>query len=97
MQDALLLIATCVIAALGFASMAFSQKRHWQLLHASTVTAEPPSGLRIAGWLLIGLAAIPCIWRDGLAFGLLLWTATLTVSGLLVIVCLAGLRSRVEK
>lgn len=97
MQNALLLIATCVIATLGFGLMAFSQKQHWRLFRASTAMTAPPAWLRVAGWLLVGLAAIPAIARDGPAFGLLLWTIMLTVSGLLVITCLARLRRRVEK
>lgn len=92
MTAVLLLLATFAIAALGFAMAALSQKQHWQLLHSAVAAPEPPRWLRAVGWFLIGLAVIPAIARDSLAFGLLLWATILTMSGLLVIACLTWLR-----
>jgi hypothetical protein len=93
MKDALLLVATCAIAAVGFAMMAFSQKQHWPLRQGSNAP-RLPEWLRLTGALFLMLAAIPAVLRDGLAFGLLLWSGMLTVSGVLVIVCLARLHGR---
>lgn len=92
MTGALLLLATCITAAIGFALMAASQKQHWPLLPLSRRPAAP-AWLRPAGWLLVFLAIIPAIVRDGLAFGLLVWSGMITMSAALVVVGLA-LRAR---
>lgn len=96
MRDAFLLLATCSIGANGFALMAFSQKQHWSLLRLSS-PARPPVWLRPTGWILLGLAAVPALVRDGLAFGLLLWTTLLTFSALLVIGFIVKLSKRGSK
>lgn len=90
MRDTLLLLASCAIATLGFALLASSQKQHWLLLRPHTST-RPPAWFRPAGWVLLGLAAVPALIRDGLAFGLLLWTGLLTLSAILVVGAAVGL------
>lgn len=87
-MGALLLLATCVTASAGFALMAASQKQHWLLLGRSG-RAAAPAWFRPAGWLLVLLAAVPAIARDGIVFGLLLWSGMITISAALVVVCLA--------
>lgn len=96
MRDTLLLFAACTIATLGFALLAFSQKQHWLLLRPHTST-RPPAWFRPAGWVLLGLAAVPVLIRDGLAFGLLLWTGLLTLSAVLVVGAAVGLGKRTGK
>lgn len=93
MRDTLLLLATCAIAALGFALMAFSQKQHWPRLRPSGGLQRSPAWFRPTGWVLLGLAVIPVVVRDGLAFGLLLWIGLLTFSAIPAI----GLAARLGK
>jgi hypothetical protein len=88
MTGALLLLATCVTAAIGFALMAASQKQHWPLPGLSRRPAAPP-WFRPAGWLLVLLATVPAVARDGLAFGLLLWSGMISISAALVVVGMA--------
>lgn len=80
-----LLLATGIVAAIGFVLMAFSQKQHWLAAGRTNRPAAPP-WFRPAGWLLVFLAAIPAIARDGAAFGLLLWSGMLTISAALTII-----------
>lgn len=84
MLDALLLLATGGIAALGFGLLAFSQKQHWLLLRPRSLTRSP-GWFRPAGWVLLGFAAIPALVRDGLAFGFLLWAGLLTFSAIVAV------------
>lgn len=91
MTDALLLVATGVLAALGFAMIAVSQKQHRRRVRPSGARVSP-NAFRLAGSLLIGLAVFPAVLGDGLAFGLLLWATMLTVAALVVVAGLAKLR-----
>lgn len=90
MTAALLLIASAAVSALGFGLIAISQAQHRGLVGKQA----PALALRIAGSLLIGLAAAPAVMRDGLSLGLLLWATLLTVSATLVVGLLAWLRRR---
>ncbi len=93
MTGVLLIIATGILAAFGFALIAFSQKQHWRLVSASDAV-RPAAALRLGGSLLIALAALPVVLHDGLAFGFLLWASMLTVSAFLVVLGLTRLRRR---
>ncbi|RKF18950.1 DUF3325 domain-containing protein [Altericroceibacterium spongiae] len=96
MQDTLLLFAAFVLATLGFALLALSQKQHWRRLRPH-ISTGPPRWLRPAGWVLPGLAAVPVLIRDGLAFGLLLWAGLLTVSAILIVGAVLVLDKRAGK
>ncbi len=88
MSGALLLFATGALAALGLGLIAISQKQHRRLAPAF---GARPAVLRIAGAVLVGIAAWPAVLRDGPAFGLLVWVTMLTFSALAVV---AGLTKR---
>ncbi len=91
-----MLLAAHAIGVFGFALIAFSQKQHWALLRLSG-SARTPGWLRPIGWMFLGIAAIPAVAREGLAFGLLLWTGALTVSVILVIGIILMLSKRGSK
>ena len=88
MTNALLLLATCLLAALGFAAIAVSQKQHRPLVQGAGAQTSPVV-LRLVGSLLIAAAAVTAVLRDGLAFGPLLWATMLTVSAALVVAWLS--------
>lgn len=90
MTATLLLIANGALSALGFGLIAISQAQHGRRVGKQA----PPLALRIAGSLLIGLAAVPAVMRDGVSLGLLLWATLLTLSAALVVGLLAWLRRR---
>ncbi len=97
MKDLLLLVVSGALAALGFAALALSQQQHWAMVKRAGKAARPPAGLlRLCGALLLILAAIPAILRDGAAFGLLVWSGLLTVSALLVVVFLTRRHRRAD-
>lgn len=93
MTDALLLAATWGFASLGFAALAFGQMQHWQLQRLLAGDRPPPWLRPIGGGLLI-VSMIPAVLRDGIAFGLLLWSGMLMISGLAVVAYLARRRRR---
>ena len=90
MRDALFFLATCLLGTLGFALLAFSQRQHWPLLRRAR--QNPPTlPLRLMGAALLALALLPAICRDGVAFGLLLWSVTMTLAAAVVVVILLRL------
>ena len=84
MNGAMLLLATWFSAALGFGFLAIAQEKHRTLLSAR-YRATSAFGMKLAGWALLAVAIVPAIWRDGVAFGLLLWFIMLTFSALAVV------------
>lgn len=84
MSDALLLFATWLGAVLGFGLLALTQEKH-RMLRPARHRGTSTLGARLAGWTLLAVAIVPAIWRDGVAFGLILWCMTLTISAITVV------------
>ncbi|WP_035706813.1 DUF3325 family protein [Niveispirillum irakense] len=88
MMMGLLLVVTVSIATPAFLLLAASQQQHWPLLRLFPL-AQPPTGLRLAAWLLLCLSLASTILRDGISFGLVLWVMLLPVAASLVVGFLA--------
>jgi hypothetical protein len=90
MPEAILLLAVFATAYLGFAALAMSQDRHWH--HLGGGRHCPPRTrmlLRVAGYLLLFLALVLALVRDGASFGSLLWATIITVGALCVVATLS--------
>lgn len=83
-----LLLATLALSMAGFAMIALSQRRRRRLIRPSGPDA-PVIAMRLVGSLLIAASIVPVVLRDGLAFGLLIWTTLLSVAAVLVVIWLA--------
>jgi hypothetical protein len=74
MHESILLLGLFGTAYVGFACLAFSQKRHWhELTGARSCPARVTYGLRAAGYFLITISLVLAVLRDGPSFGALLW------------------------
>lgn len=79
-------LALFLCAVLGFAALAVPMDRHWRdLIDGRRGPGRRTLvGLRCAAALLLGTALVLAIHRDGLGFGLLLWTLALSAAALAV-------------
>lgn len=91
MPEAILLVLVLGACYLGFALLALSQDRNWELV---TGQRDVPAGravaLRIAGYGLLA-AALPlalALARDGASFGSILWGVGLSFAALATVATL---------
>jgi hypothetical protein len=83
-------LAVFVLSYAGLALLALSQSRNWTTIAGNApLPVRHVPALRIGGSLLLVASLAIAIARDGLAFGAILWTVTLTVAGWLVVLTLA--------
>ena len=74
MMPALLLIAACLAAYGGFACLALAMPEHWARVSGQEGDVSPHRGrLRPLGFGLLAAVYLLCLWRDGAAFGSVLW------------------------
>ncbi|NNA70308.1 DUF3325 domain-containing protein [Pseudomonas gessardii] len=72
----------------GFVALCLSLDRHHgELLH-SKPSPQRRLGLRVGGWLLLGLSIWPAVHLAGWSRGLVDWCAVLMLSGLLLVLLL---------
>ena len=72
----------------GFTALCLSTDRHHgELLH-SKPTAIRRLGLRVGGWLLLGVSIWPSVLGAGWSQGLVEWCAVLMLSALLLVLLL---------
>lgn len=98
MLEALLFAGLFATAYLGFLLLALSQKQNWKrVLPDAAATVQPPSRrLRIAGSVLLTLSLALALFRDGAAFGSILWMIFLSIAGIAVAATLAAWPSRLR-
>jgi hypothetical protein len=90
MRDALFLLVAFAATYLAFACFALAQRRHWQAVTGSAECSRACRRiLKVAGvaGLAAGLAVI--LWREGLGYGVLLWTTQLTAAACCVVATLS--------
>lgn len=75
-----LLLAFC-----GLALLALSMEKHREQVFGDRPTMAPPLALTCAGWLLLGLAAMPPISHHGASIGLAVWTGELSIAAITVV------------
>lgn len=75
------------LAHVGFMAFALSIARHRRDLHLKPIGARHAIGLRICGYVLLGIALWPCWILFALSVGIIVWIGTLSVAAIL----LAGL------
>lgn len=83
------------LACLGFIVLSLSMKRHYRQLWpegAHFDTWSPRN--RAAGYALIALALVPCVWLEGLWIGLVLWISMLAGAAFLQTMLLTYAPSR---
>lgn len=82
-----LLSAALLSAVLGSVMLALSQRRHWQAVTGSPLSAGRP--MRRLGSLLLAASFVLTILRDGASFGALAWPMLVGFSALIVAMLLA--------
>ena len=89
MPEAVLLVLIFAACYLGFALLALSQDRNWELV---TGQRDVPAGravaLRIAGYGLLAAALPLALARDGASFGSILWGVGLSLAALATVATL---------
>lgn len=86
-----MLILLLLAAFLGFLLLALAQARPRQRLGLTAELARGPRfGLRLGGALLLALALVLALARDGPGFGGLLWGTAVSLAALAVAFTLSG-------
>lgn len=63
----------------GFLLLALSQRQHWKAV-VGTIADRKPRRLRWTGGILLGLSLLTALYRDGPAFGAILWVVVLIIA-----------------
>ena len=79
-----------ILIVAGFASLALGMERHYRQVFAAPLGQRRRHVLRGAGWILLGLAVLPCCLGWGIAMGIVLWTGLLAAGVLLVALVLSN-------
>ncbi len=88
-----LYLLVIVTSTAGFLLFAASQEQHRKARRRLFVPDKAPVAiLRAAGSLLLLISAVFAVARDGVAFGLTIWTLTITLSAFCVAVVLMLLK-----
>lgn len=88
-----LFLLVIVTSTAGFLMLAASQQQHRKACRRLFVPDKAPAAvLRFTGSLLLLISAIFAVVRDGVAFGLTIWTLTITLSAFCVAVVLMLLK-----
>jgi hypothetical protein len=81
MGDALLLAAIVATAYGGFALLALSQRKHWTLVAGPVACPRLLVwGFRAGGGALLAISFAVALWRDGVSFGALVWSISISVA-----------------
>ena len=81
----LLLLCAGVGGYSGFACLALAMPEHWERAGGNPDRQAPRArALRRCGAAMLSLAFAVCVWRDGAAFGTLLWAILMSASALAV-------------
>lgn len=84
------LLAAALASYAGFACLALAMPRHWSSASGRRAGASPyRSSLRTCGALLLLLSLALCVYRDGAAFGAVLWTVLISFAAVGVALTLA--------
>jgi hypothetical protein len=85
MMPALLLGAAGLAAYGGFACLALAMPEHWARASGEESAVSPHRPLlRPLGFTLLAAAYLLCFWRDGAAFGSVLWIVLGAAAGMAV-------------
>lgn len=86
----ILLVASFAASLLGFLLLALSLPRHWrETMGERDSPSALRTGLRIGGFSFLLASLVSAFFRDGPAFGVLLWTLLSTVCAPMVAFMLA--------
>lgn len=69
----------------GLALLALKMERHHEQVFGDRPAIAPPLALAGAGWLLLGLAAMPPVARYGASIGLAVWVGELSIAAVAVL------------
>lgn len=93
MTGAVLFLLVVIASGGGFLLLAASQEQHRSACRRMLVPDKAPvTVLRIAGSGLLLLSAILAVVRDGFAFGLTIWTLTITLTAFFIALILMLLK-----
>ncbi len=72
----------------GFTALCLSMPRHHDEVLGSKPSARRRQGLKLGGWLLLGLSLSAAVAANGWSFGLVDWLAVLMFSALALVLLL---------
>lgn len=85
MMPALLLVAAGLASYGGFACLALAMPDHWAQASGQRGDVAPHRRrLRPAGFFMLGVAYVLCVYRDGPSFGSLLWSLLISAAAIAV-------------
>ena len=79
MRDMALFALMFAFAYAGFLLLALSQQEHWKAIFGR-IADRKPRWLRWAGGIPLGLSLLVALYRDGPAFGAILWVVVLIIA-----------------
>ena len=83
-----MIVLSLALCFSGFVALSLSMNRHHEQVFATKPGERRIQVLRLAGWLALGLAIVPCLQAFSLSVGLTLWVSTLSVAAALLIILL---------
>ncbi len=72
------------LAIAGFACLSMSLAKHHRDVFGKAPSATAEQGLRVAGWLLLGLSLAASIAAENVVIGIVLWTGLLSGAALII-------------
>lgn len=72
----------------GFAALSLSTERHHGQVFDDKGGTRKRLGLRVLGWLLLGISIAPCVSALGTSVGLAMWAAELSVAAAAMVLLL---------
>lgn len=79
------MMALCVLAALlGFAALCLGMSRHQRDVLGKALSPSLTRAVKVAGWVLLGIAWAAAVASDGAALGSVYWLGALTFGALVV-------------
>ena len=84
-----MLILAAIFTLLGSATLALSQKRHWQTVTASPEVKATQKAAVGMGWMLLLAAWLVCLGHQGLGFASLLWPLLISMASIMTALALS--------
>lgn len=83
-----MMVAALLLAYVGWLGLCLAMPRHQRPLLQRELDAGRSRGLRLAGWLMLGLSFMAAVAAQGWQLGPVAWVACLAVSGIGLVLAL---------
>lgn len=77
------MLSIILFAYAGFSALCLSLSRHYRQVRGRVPSANTVLALRLAGWILLALSLLLCMWLDkSWSLALVTWAGSLSAAGL---------------